>query len=60
MKSEPTWCKSSYSDTEGECVEVAARPHVVHVRDSKRIPGPQLTFPASSWAEFTAYAVADA
>ncbi|MEU5420468.1 DUF397 domain-containing protein [Streptomyces sp. NPDC020667] len=50
------WLKSSYSDTESECVEVAARPHVVHVRDSKRIPGPQLVTPVTAWAEFVAYA----
>ncbi|MFD7239124.1 DUF397 domain-containing protein [Streptomyces syringium] len=57
MSTEPTWLKSSYSDTEGgECIEVAARPHVVHVRDSKRPLGPQLTVPAASWAAFVVYA----
>ncbi|MBB4891245.1 hypothetical protein FHS39_000245 [Streptomyces olivoverticillatus] len=52
------WHKSSYSDGEGggECVEVAATPQTVHIRDSKRIPGPQLAVPATAWAEFIAYA----
>lgn len=46
------WRKSSYSTNEGgECVEVAQLPPaVVAVRDSKDPGGPQLTFPAASFA----------
>ncbi|MEV6673517.1 DUF397 domain-containing protein [Streptomyces sp. NPDC051162] len=54
------WLKSSYSDHESECVEVAACPRTVHVRDSKRIPGPHLVVTAPAWADFVAYASADA
>ncbi|MDW4897046.1 DUF397 domain-containing protein, partial [Streptomyces californicus] len=36
---ELTWIKSSYSTNDGpECVEVAAAPTTVHVRDSKQLP----------------------
>ncbi|MFI1254522.1 DUF397 domain-containing protein [Streptomyces netropsis] len=57
MSTELAWFKSSYSDTEGgECIEVAARPQVVYVRDSKQTDGPQLTFTAASWAAFVVYA----
>ncbi|MFF1680827.1 DUF397 domain-containing protein [Streptomyces sp. NPDC058256] len=56
---EVAWCKSSYSGTEGgTCVEVALRPRAVHIRDSKLNPigdGPELTVPASAWAEFVAH-----
>lgn len=42
---ELTWFKSSYSDGEGgNCVEVAACPGAVHVRDSKDTHGPRLAF----------------
>lgn len=46
------WRKSSYSDDKGgDCVEVAQLPPaVVAVRDSKDPGGPQLTFPAASFA----------
>ncbi|PRH78713.1 DUF397 domain-containing protein [Streptomyces solincola] len=52
------WFKSSYSSNDGpECVEVAADPGTVHVRDSKNVPGPQLGFATSAWADFvSAYA----
>lgn len=48
--------KSSYSNTSGECVEVAlnAAPYVVAVRDSKDPGGPILRLTAATWAEFTA------
>lgn len=36
MKEPLTWFKSSYSDSQGgACLEVAACPHTIHVRDSK-------------------------
>ncbi|MEU7184516.1 DUF397 domain-containing protein [Streptomyces sp. NPDC045369] len=38
--------KSSYSNPEHECVEVATnRPHIVAIRDSKRPTGPTLHVP---------------
>ncbi|MEV5957849.1 DUF397 domain-containing protein [Streptomyces sp. NPDC051987] len=49
-----TWRKSSYSG--GECVEVAACPHAVHIRDSKNpaATGPTLTASPAAWAAFAA------
>jgi hypothetical protein len=53
----PVWVKSSYSGTNGgDCVEVAAGPRVVRVRDSKAPGGPVLAFPRAQWTAFTAYA----
>ncbi|WP_432133730.1 MULTISPECIES: DUF397 domain-containing protein [unclassified Streptomyces] len=57
--SELAWFKSSYSDgPEGDsCVEVAATPATIHVRDSKyRDDSPLLALPTRAWAEFVAYA----
>ncbi|MEV0745274.1 DUF397 domain-containing protein [Streptomyces sp. NPDC050273] len=54
------WFKSSYSGGDGDnCVEVALRPHVVHVRDSKDAARRPFTVSAAAWADFTAYASAD-
>ncbi|WP_371933665.1 DUF397 domain-containing protein [Streptomyces castrisilvae] len=52
------WFKSSYSDSSSgnNCVEVAAAPDTVLVRDSKNTRGPMLAFEESAWAEFTTYA----
>ncbi|MFD3971415.1 DUF397 domain-containing protein [Streptomyces cyaneofuscatus] len=52
------WIKSSYSSSGdgNDCVEVAAAPEVVHVRDSKSIPDPQLTLAPAAWAGFVSYA----
>ncbi|WP_399088662.1 DUF397 domain-containing protein [Streptomyces sp. BBFR2] len=45
--------KSSYSNQEGNCVEVARTSTDGRaVRDSKRAAGPHLTFTASSWDTF--------
>ncbi|WP_043680360.1 DUF397 domain-containing protein [Streptomyces xylophagus] len=51
---ELAWFKSSYSGSEGgDCVEVAAHPSAVHVRDSKTAPvGPALTVSPGTWATF--------
>ncbi|MEU7280405.1 DUF397 domain-containing protein [Streptomyces sp. NPDC045431] len=51
-----TWFKSSYSSSsEGEdCVEVAATPGAVHVRDSKNPGGPRLAIAPTAWAGFIA------
>ncbi|MEV7785372.1 DUF397 domain-containing protein [Streptomyces sp. NPDC088106] len=51
------WFKSSYSTNDGpECVEVATTPETIHVRDSKHIHGPRLTFAPHQWAAFLPYA----
>jgi hypothetical protein len=47
------WVKSSYSGSDNnDCVEVAATPGTIHVRDSKDVQGPQLTFAPGAWADF--------
>ncbi|MGW1191230.1 DUF397 domain-containing protein [Streptomyces sp. NPDC002559] len=56
--SELKWFKSSYSSgSEGDsCVEIAASPGTVHVRDSKDVQGPRLAFGPDAWAGFVSYA----
>ncbi|TSB22445.1 DUF397 domain-containing protein [Streptomyces benahoarensis] len=45
--------KSSYSGSQGECVEVARNvPRTTAVRDSKRPAGPRITFDAATWDTF--------
>lgn len=52
-----TWFKSSYSGAEGgQCVEVAAAPGTVCVRDSKRPGGPVLAVGPDAWAGFVGLA----
>lgn len=49
------WVKSSYSGSEGgNCVEVAAQPHAIHVRDSKTPDAPHLTVTPTTWSAFLA------
>ncbi|WP_405732485.1 DUF397 domain-containing protein [Streptomyces sp. NBC_00028] len=62
MKTELTWVKSSYSDSQGgACLEVALHPHTTHVRDSKLGPqGPRFDVPADAWAAFIAHASREA
>ncbi|MCQ0025344.1 DUF397 domain-containing protein [Streptomyces somaliensis DSM 40738] len=49
----PHWFKSSFSGAEGgQCVEVAAVPAGVLVRDSKRSAGPVLALAPTAWARF--------
>ncbi|MFE3737209.1 DUF397 domain-containing protein [Streptomyces sp. NPDC059134] len=51
------WFKSSYSTDDGpSCVEVAATPRTVHVRDSKDVRLPLLGFAVAAWADFVPYA----
>ncbi|MEU7383796.1 DUF397 domain-containing protein [Streptomyces sp. NPDC042207] len=51
------WIKSSYSTAEGpDCVEVAAVPEHILVRDSKNPDGPRLALPPATWAAFLPYA----
>ncbi|MCF1600318.1 DUF397 domain-containing protein [Streptomyces muensis] len=57
--SELAWFKSSYSGgTNGEsCVEIAAAPHTIHVRDSKyRDSSPRLALAPQAWSAFVTYA----
>ncbi|MBT2415711.1 DUF397 domain-containing protein [Streptomyces sp. ISL-12] len=52
---ELTWYKSSYSGGDGDnCVEVAARPEVIHIRDSKDTSLRPLVVTPAAWAAFTA------
>lgn len=47
--------KSSYSNTGGQCLEVARNiPHTIAVRDSKTPDGPILRLTPKAWAEFIA------
>jgi hypothetical protein len=49
------WKKSSYSNGQANCVEVANNlPGVVAVRDSKNPGGPVLVFTAEEWQAFVA------
>ncbi|MFF0204217.1 DUF397 domain-containing protein [Streptomyces sp. NPDC005017] len=47
------WIKSSHSTADGpDCVEVAATPGHILVRDSKNPDGPRLTLTPTAWAAF--------
>lgn len=64
MSDDLTWRKSSYSNGESACLEMAADPdHTrVHIRDSKQQPagsGTSITFPAPAWSLFLAATTAD-
>jgi Domain of unknown function (DUF397) len=51
----PPWRKSSYSNAQANCVEVATagrRGAVVTVRDSKSPGGTALMFTADAWRQF--------
>ncbi|WP_227999916.1 DUF397 domain-containing protein [Nocardia australiensis] len=53
--SDANWYKSSYSQSGGDCVEVAHLDGgMVGVRDSKNASGPALTFTPAAWDTFTA------
>jgi Domain of unknown function (DUF397) len=55
------WRKSSYSDGQANCIEVAAVVHghgIVAVRDSKSPGSPGLTFTPSAWQKFIEYVTA--
>jgi hypothetical protein len=47
------WHKSSYSGTQGNCIEIAHDPAgFVTVRDSKNPDGPKLLIAAAEWRAF--------
>jgi Domain of unknown function (DUF397) len=53
------WIKSSYSTDEGpDCVEVAAAPARIMVRDSKNPAGPRLALAPAAWVTFLPYVAA--
>ena len=56
MTRDPTpalWRKSSFSNSQAACVEVADLAGTIGVRDSKAPAGTVLTFPAAAWSAFT-------
>lgn len=57
MERSPEWRKSSYSaDDGGECVEVAALPGRMAIRDSKNPDGPVLLLSPAAFGDFVAAA----
>jgi hypothetical protein len=52
----PHWQKSTYSGDSSNCVEIAAAPTTVHIRDSKKTQGPNLAFQLSAWVSFISHA----
>ena len=46
------WRKSSYSGSDGNCVEIAWPDDQVAVRDSKQPAGPTIAFPTATWQAF--------
>ncbi|MEE1773821.1 DUF397 domain-containing protein [Streptomyces sp. JV185] len=56
MSTARAWFKSSCGGDEGgACVEAAAHPAAVLVRDSRNPEGPALALPPAAWAGFTAH-----
>jgi hypothetical protein len=46
------WRKTSYSNGDGECVEVAPMNGRIAIRDSKNPSGPLLNYSAAEWRSF--------
>ncbi|WP_129840159.1 DUF397 domain-containing protein [Streptomyces sp. RFCAC02] len=60
MTSEPRWSKSSYSNGDACCVEVALGTDAVGTRDSKhRSRGPELWVSPDTWRAFVHATVAN-
>ncbi|MET9253738.1 DUF397 domain-containing protein [Streptomyces sp. NPDC003717] len=56
----PRWYKSSFSNGQSACVEVAAGvPGAVPVRDSKATEGPVIVHGAAAWTSFVSAFKAD-
>ena len=51
--SEINWRKSTYSRSNGNCVEVGTGQTLVAVRDSKDPDGPVIDVSPRAWTEFT-------
>jgi hypothetical protein len=51
------WRKSSYSNSQGNCVEVAFVDSHIAVRDSKNLQAAPLVFTAAEWKAFLSGAV---
>ncbi|MCQ4214419.1 DUF397 domain-containing protein [Streptomyces longispororuber] len=50
------WFKSTYSSDEGgACLEIATRPHAIHIRDSKNPTGPTFTVRPEAWSVFAGF-----
>jgi Domain of unknown function (DUF397) len=49
------WRKSSYSFSNGNCVEVGTGPGTVAVRDSWDPDGPSIHMSPRAWIEFTEF-----
>ena len=47
------WRKSTYSLSNGNCVEVGAGPALVAIRDSQDPDGPAINVSPTEWTEFT-------
>ncbi|MEU2247028.1 DUF397 domain-containing protein [Streptomyces sp. NPDC019224] len=59
MSTDLKWFKSSYSgEGGGNCVEVAACPNTVHVRDSKDVTVPALALSPDAWSAFVRHTAA--
>ncbi|MGA4849613.1 DUF397 domain-containing protein [Streptomyces sp. G5(2025)] len=66
MSKSLAWFKSSYSGGEGECLELAATPTAIHIRDSKHGTGtgtgtgtgPTLHLSPAAWTAFLPHATA--
>lgn len=57
MSTDLHWFKSTYSGNEGgNCIEVAACPHTVHIRDSKDLTVPALAVSSTTWTSFVEFA----
>ncbi|MFB8774973.1 DUF397 domain-containing protein [Streptomyces broussonetiae] len=51
MNANLKWFRSSYSDGEGECLEIAPTPTTLHLRDSKS-PHRTLQLTPATWTAF--------